>query len=166
MALAALDYYFAGVPIPAYKREHFAPWFVVPPDHHWVADYIAFRLYSSYLEPDFWNVDWFAAGNRASDSELSSSKKNFWFPRLRESIDAGSPVPLGLIRGSSSYLTDMNQNHVVVAYGYDFDPGSGAMRVYVYDNNHRDREITLSSDPSTPHFATSTGGRRDGASSS
>jgi hypothetical protein len=157
MAFAALDYYFTGTPISGYRTEDFAPSFVVPPDGHWLADYILFRLWGSYMLPNFENVGMFIQLNRDSDTEVTNLTKQWAFPRLRSSIDAGSPVALGLIRGKSSTLSDIGQNHVVVAYGYDFDPSSEAMRVYVYDNNHRGAEVILSSHQGNPYFATSTG---------
>jgi hypothetical protein len=53
MAYAALDYYYSGIPVPAYTKAVFSPSGVppdkgVPPDGHWLADYIYARLMNSF----------------------------------------------------------------------------------------------------------------------
>jgi hypothetical protein len=55
------------------------------------------------------------------------------WPRIKASIDAGHPCPLGLVTAHSMSLGDLGENHQVLAYGYDVD-GSD-LRVRVYDPN-------------------------------
>ncbi|HBI05384.1 MAG TPA: hypothetical protein DDY49_15320, partial [Paenibacillaceae bacterium] len=73
-------------------------------------------------------------------------------PKLRKEIDAGRPVVLGLIKARS--ISEVAQNHQVVAYGYDQD-GNGTKKVYIYDNNHRDVEVVLTSEQGQANFSAS-----------
>jgi hypothetical protein len=56
-----------------------------------------------------------------------------------------------------------NENHQVVAYGYDYHPVARTMTVYIYDNNWPGEEVIPTSEPGNPHFKTSRGGGMDGA---
>ena len=153
MAYAALDYYFAGIPIPSYTGANFAP-SRVPPDSHWLADYIYIRLMNSFFTPA---ASKFIEWTKQSDHETWFLKgvarwtKEEEFPKLRQRIDSGTPVALGLV-GATQLANIGNKNHQVVAYGYDFAPDTGFMRVYVYDNNSPDQEVTLTSTPGNPHW--------------
>jgi hypothetical protein len=158
MAYAALDYYLANVPIPAYTGANYAP-DGVPPDGNWLADYIYVRLMNSFFTPSALN---FPAWTVHSDHQTWFYKgvtlwtKEDEFPKLRDRLDGGTPVVLGLVGADN--LADIGlKNHQAVAYGYDFYPGAGIMNVYIYDNNHPDQEVILSSDPGNPHFQASTG---------
>jgi hypothetical protein len=60
---------------------------------------------------------------------------------LRRSIDAGQPVPLGLV---APKLGIADTHHQVVAIGYEMsglDPVS--FRVVIYDPNHPDQPVTM-----------------------
>jgi hypothetical protein len=157
MAYAALDYYFCRIPVPAYTAANFAP-SRVPPDGHWLADYIYSRLMNSFFTG---SATKFAEWTVHSDHETWFYKgvtrwtKEEEFPKLRARIDSGSPASLGLIQATN--LTDIGKNHQVVAYGYDYYPDRGFMTVYVYDNNHPGAEVRLTSGPGNPHFNASTG---------
>ncbi len=86
---------------------------------------------------------------------LMITSSSLWlFPKLRKEIDAGRPVVLGLIKARS--ISEVAQNHQVVAYGYDQD-GNGTKKVYIYDNNHRDVEVVLTSEQGQANFSASTG---------
>lgn len=74
---------------------------------------------------------------------VTDRTKNEEFRKLREAIDRGAPVPLGLIVARN--LNDLGRNHQVVAYGYDLDAKTQHMTVYIYDVNWPGLEITLSS---------------------
>jgi len=145
MAYAALDFYFAGVPAP--------PDTAAPHDGHWLADYIYARLLDSFFNTSAiryvaWTMQadhatWFYKG-------VTGWTKEDEIPRLRQFIDAGTPVVLGLI-GARDIADVGSSNHQVVAYGYDADDAAQAIRIYVYDNNSPDQEIVLSTDANTPH---------------
>ena len=67
---------------------------------------------------------------------LARSKKEW--QRLKTSVDAGQPVPIGLVRDARNVY----DNHQVLAIGYD--EGDGAQRtIYLYDPNCPDRESTV-----------------------
>jgi len=91
------------------------------------------------------------------------------FPRLRRSIDAGRPVPLGLIAARSLDAHEAARNHQVVAYGYDEDPDSGAFRIHVYDPDRPGEAVVLGLEPKDPRLVeavgaagSGSGGRADG----
>lgn len=144
MAYAALDLYTAGVPVP--------PDTALPADGTPLADYIYRRLLDSFLSPSAvqfvsWTLhadhdSWFFKG-------VTRWTREDQLPRLRGLIDAGRPVALGLV-GARDLGDVGNKNHQVVAYGYDLDEPTQAIRIYIYDNNSHDQEVVLSTDPGNP----------------
>jgi hypothetical protein len=154
MAYASLDYYFAKQPIPPYTSADF-PDTGVPPDGNWLADYIYRRLMDSFcnasalryvtwtLKPD--QSSWF--GLRKGVTACTKDE----MPRLRAAIDAGTPVVLGLISATNK----VQDNHQVVAYGYDSDQAAGRFSVYIYDNNTPDTEVVLTTGPDNPRVSAS-----------
>lgn len=154
MAFAALDYYLSGVPVPQHTPGLFGS-SGVPPDGHWLADYIYARLMSSFAtlaSAKF--VHWTLASDHTTTfggKGVTRWTKEDEFPRLRERIDAGQPVALGLVDATSLPQVG-SENHQVLAYGYEWHPRAGTMVVYVYDNNTPGREVVLSSTPDNPHF--------------
>ena len=77
-------------------------------------------------------------------------------PKLRASIDKGVPVPIGLVSARS--ISNIGENHQVVAYGYKLDPGSKELTVYIYDNNFPDKEAILSVSPSNAQITETVSG--------
>ncbi len=61
--------------------------------------------------------------------------RNEW-PRIKDDIDSGHPVPLGLIKIKSAIPHDLCKNHQVLAYGYDLDGTNLTLRIY--DPNYPD----------------------------
>jgi hypothetical protein len=160
MAYASLDYYHAGLPIPRYTSEDFSNSAGVPADGHWLSDYIYSRLINSFLVPSAAKfVQWTLHADHSTWFYKGVTKwtKEEEFPKLRAIIDGGNPVVLGLISIDAHSIGEVGNNHQVVAFGYDFDENTGLMRVYIYDNNYRDVEVTLESLPNNPHFNASTG---------
>jgi hypothetical protein len=143
MSFSALDHYFFKISVPAFKSSDFAPE-NVPPDSHPLAQYIYQRQLDSFftltatkfvvwsLAPD--GPNFFSKGVRRRTREDE-------FQRLRESIDRGTPVTIGLIIARD--LNGLGHNHQVVAYGYDADTATGLYTVHIYDVNWPDMEITL-----------------------
>jgi hypothetical protein len=164
MAFAALDYWFAGLPIPSHRPEDF-PDRAVPEDGTRLADYIHKRLFDSFAT---WSARQFLTWTLAEDHPTWSYPGVVgWtreeLPRLRRSIDAGRPVVLGLVGARS--LDEVARNRQVVAYGYDDDgagppaqPGRTATRVLVYDSHHPDREVVLTVDQGGARLEGSAGG--------
>lgn len=147
MAFAALDYYFAGLPVPKNNA--------LPPDGTLLADYIYKRLGDSFslsgpkfvtlsLAPD--HPTWFSAG-------LTKWTKGDEFANIRNTVDGGNPAVLGLIKATD--MGAIGDNHQVVVYGYDSDPDR--LPVWIYDNNSPGDAVGLSTDPASPHFSASNG---------
>jgi hypothetical protein len=95
----------------------------------------------------------------ANDPTVVQNVINSEAPALRSSLDSGKPAPLVLIRVQG--LTVPTHNHQVLAVGYDFDPLTNQMTVYLYDPNHPGEEPSLALDLSQPaqvsSFSQSTG---------
>jgi hypothetical protein len=145
MAYAALDFYYADLPVPATKT--------LPGDRNPLARYIYRRLLDSFLTPSAvqfvtWTLHadhgtWFLKG-------VTRWTKEDQIPRLRGFIDAGRPVVLGMV-GASDLANVGSGNHQVVAYGYEVDEPTQTTRVFIYDNNNHDEEVVLTTDPRNPH---------------
>jgi hypothetical protein len=149
MAFAALDYWFAGLPVPSHRPEDF-PDRAVPEDGSRLADFIHKRLFDSYAT---WSARQFLTWALAEDhptwssagvAEMTAEE----LPRVRRSLDAGRPVVLGLVGARN--LDEVARNRQVVAYGYDEDgtgPGGAPVRLFVYDSHHPDTEVVLAPEP-------------------
>lgn len=84
------------------------------------------------------------------------------WPAIRRTLDAGRPVPLGLVRVVSANPFALTRNHQVLAWGYDLD--GSVLTLRIYDPNWPDDdEVTLGLDVSDPDGeATPRYARRDG----
>jgi len=60
------------------------------------------------------------------------------WPRIQATLDAGHPIPLGLVKVKSGAPEDLGKNHQVLAYGYDLDGTDLTLRLY--DPNYADRD--------------------------
>lgn len=143
MSFAALDCFFAGVAIPAQRSADF-PDGGIPADGTPIADYIMRRQLDSFVSLTAlrfvtWTVrpDHGMLGLPGVYAETRQELRD-----IRARVDAGSPVPLGLISAKAHGIGDLVHNHQVVAYGYD-DGADGGTRLYAYDNNHPDTEVVL-----------------------
>lgn len=145
MSYCALDHYAAGQRLPGFKPSDFGDK-GVPPDGHPLADYIYQRQLDSFFTL---SAIKFVTWSLAPDADnflmrgVTCRTKKEEFPKLREAIDRGMPVPLGLIVARD--LGGLGRNHQVVAYGYDYDEATKKMTVYIYDVNWPGQEITLTS---------------------
>ena len=152
MAFAALDYWFAGLPVPSHRPEDF-PDRAVPSDGTRLADFIHKRLFDSFAT---WSARQFLTWTLAEDHPTwSYPGVARWtreeLPRVRRSLDAGRPLVLALVGARS--LDEVARNRQVVAYGYDDDgigpagpEGGTSIRLYVYDSHHPDTEVELGFD--------------------
>ena len=92
-----------------------------------------------------WMYDWQSApdvGIWWRKPSIGQRTKNEW-PKLKNELDHDRLATLVLIR-SNGYFADPTQNHQVLAYGYEYDPPTKDLVIYVYDPNKPDRENTLS----------------------
>ena len=131
MALAAIDYFLANIPIPTHTVSHLAP-SRVPAEGTRLSQYIYDRLMPSIVNT---NASRFILGPWVTDENCYWWSTHDEFARLRRSVDSGRLEVLGLWSKQAGNAV----GHQVVAYGYDFYP----QRVYIYDNNHPDEEMTL-----------------------
>ncbi|MDW8352215.1 MAG: hypothetical protein RML99_09930 [Anaerolineae bacterium] len=159
MSYCVLDHYFARRPLPNFKPSDFGD-AGVPPDGHPLADYIYQRQLDSFFTLSAVKfVTWTLApdvGNFIVRGVTDRTKKEE-FKKLREAIDRGVPVPLGLIVART--LNDLGRNHQVVGYGYDYDSQTQRMTVYIYDVNWPGQEITLTSGKDDPGWLASGPGK-------
>jgi len=82
------------------------------------------------------------------DNTVARTVNQWEIPKLRKQIDLSRPVVLALIRTKG--ITDPTKNHQVVAIGYDYEPTTKDMMVYLYDPNHPGEQPTLSMNLSKP----------------
>jgi hypothetical protein len=135
MAYAALDFFHAGIALPAMRAEDYAGDRLS--ERHWLARYIFRRQVASLSNLRARNfVTWIV---RSDEGLMEATRAEL--PALMRAIDTGRPVVLGMIATRS--VLDLTTNHQVVAYGYEADPGSGETRVLVYDPNSPWLEVAL-----------------------
>jgi hypothetical protein len=157
MVFAALDYWHAGL---------------VPPDPQpgpgdQLFRFIVRRLIDSWRVPS--GVLRYYGWMLAPGTSARRTIRRHW-PRVRASIDAGLPVPLGVVTVASPNPLLLGYNHQVLAYAYESLPGStgpagtgragtgpadsgpaGTVRVRVYDpNSGPDDGILIEFDPVRP----------------
>jgi hypothetical protein len=133
MSYSALDYYHAGMAIPGDAN--------VPASGSPIYEYLLRRQLASL---DHGTVQKVLLWMLAPDEELAEWMANGELSTLRTTLDGGNPAVLVLIRARG--LSDPSHNHQVTAIGYDFDPDTSAMTIYLYDPNHPGEEpcLTLS----------------------
>jgi hypothetical protein len=149
MAFSALDYYFAGKPIPTHIGSDF-PNGKTPPEGSALYGYIYNRFMDTLQINNWSNALRFGLWTEKGDTDnwfwgdgIVKLTKTQELPKLFNSIQSGKPVALGLIGATD--LTHIGDNHQVVAYGYEFDPTTGTVKIYIYDNNNPDAVTTLTS---------------------
>lgn len=140
MAYSALDYFNAGIQIPVTS---------LPAEGTPLRNFIFARQLDSLVSqgPGFisrlaslWNDD------RARF--LWGVEDQHELGRLRRSIDAGRPAPLGVI----SVRPDVFAHHQMVAIGYDVGGRVEDIRIRVYDPNHPNVVTTLVPEPAHNRF--------------
>jgi hypothetical protein len=146
MAFAALDYFRAGRPVPRGTGPNDQPsvgstlrlylWQRLL--ESWASNGVTFLEWIArlHLLPARWPFD---AGPRA----LRDRSRDAW-RTLKRSIDAGDPVPIGLV----GEATDPFLDHQVLAYGYDPKTDLSGT-IYVYDMNCPGAGQTIEIDLST-----------------
>lgn len=151
MALAARDWFEARRPIPAMTTS--------PPDKDPLRTFIIDRLIDSYDLPDgvVPYVKFTSTKYPDHDGDLLATigqlhsraavlARSTW-PKVRASIDAGFPVPLGLVMVQSDDPRDLKHQHQVLAYAYQLR--GTVTTIWVYDpNSPLDDNITIRYDTS------------------
>ena len=137
MCFAALDYFYAGQPVPAFKQPQDIP-----------ADYLIY-LWDRQIDsmgvvvvPKV--IEWMLH----EDKDVGSSTARYEVPKMRRQLDQGKPVVLGLVRGKG--ISDPTVNHQVLAIGYDFDEALRQIEIYLYDPNHPGSESNLTMNLANP----------------
>ncbi|MDM7829754.1 dolichyl-phosphate-mannose--protein mannosyltransferase [Cellulomonas edaphi] len=141
MAYASLDLFHAGVPAPRWGAGLFAPQ-RVPPDDNWLADTIRARLFDSFMVRSAASFVTWSVHPDDPAGPLKGVRR--WtvedeLPKVIRAIDAGRPVPLGLV--VARRVSAIGKNHQVVAHGYS--RSNGTTSVLITDSNSPGREVTL-----------------------
>jgi hypothetical protein len=160
MAFAALDYWYAGLPVPTHRSEDFEGT-GVPQDGSRLSDFLYKRLFDSFATGTARQfVTWALAGDQPTwaDSGVAARTRQEQLPRLRHAIDAGRPVVLGLVAATT--VDDLEANHQVVAHAYEAGDAAGAIRIRVYDPDRLDTDVVLWLDDSDPCIQSSIAGER------
>jgi hypothetical protein len=137
MAFVVRDYFEAKQPVPPDTQ--------APPGGSPLYQFIVQRLMDSFnlplgitryielMQPAFPDVGpGFGLPGRAT-----VMVRDEW-PHIQNDLDAGHPVPLGLVKIKSAQPTDLCKNHQVLAYGYDLDGTD--LTFWLYDPNYPDRD--------------------------
>lgn len=154
MVFAALDYYYAGRPVP--------PEAAPPEVGTRTFRYVVRRLFASFALP--WGVLRYQRymarpdGNYrlfgATRPGLSWLTIARHWPDIRRSLDAGRPTPLGLVTARGLNPLDLGRNHVVLAYDYALTDDNLVIRVYDPNTGPAD-DVQLVLSPAAPDRATS-----------
>ncbi|HEY7047349.1 MAG TPA: hypothetical protein VH373_09020 [Jatrophihabitantaceae bacterium] len=160
MTFAALDYYFAGWPVPTHVPGDYSPP-GVPPNKSRLRDEIFRRhLNSVGLEPSANGIPVPGQSMRVKPADLHNL---LTYPRLRvastatlrttlttelqraaDALDAGRPVPIGLVAPGNLF-----SSHQVVAIG--IDAGDATCILYLYDCRSPGVTATLTVTPAKPN---------------
>lgn len=132
MVFAALDHFYHDRPVPPEPTDE-------------LFRYLVRRLFAS------WNIPF--GGARYYDWQRRPDLHRFTLREwqgIRDRLDAGTPVPLGLVQVQSWDLRQVGRNHQVLAVGYDIRE-SGTIAIRIYDPNYPgDDETSLLFDPNVP----------------
>lgn len=145
MSFTSLDYYFAGMPIPTHVGSDF-PNGSTPPENSALYKYIYDRLMDSFKANGSKFVSWTEKLDHSTwvwGKGVPELTKTEELPTLFQRIQSGQPVVLGLI--SATGISEIGNNHQVVAYGYELNEVNGDVIVYIYDNNNPNNVTTLKS---------------------
>lgn len=172
MVFAALDYFYAGMPIPA---------MTVNPTSGQLFDYIVKRLVDSFdillpppppfltpappfgpgpltylhlMNPDLPDHEtWFSTIGLAYHGRSWVMVAEQW-PGTKSDLDSGRLSPIALVEVKSGDVTRLGDNHQVLAYGYDIYGMDVTIRIY--DPNYPGKDnVTLSFSIAEPSHTTS-----------
>ena len=135
MAYASLDYWHARAPLPRGAHVGDQP-MRVQPSGVLLRDFIWVRLIDSLRQGGALQrtLEWSLLLNQVPSpiggAGALRTRTVLEWNRVKGSIDAGFPCPIGLIYTGR----DVWYQHQILVYGYE-DPGNGTGTMYVYDSN-------------------------------
>lgn len=132
MVFAAADFYLAGNPCPQERSPGLFRYFCKRLIESWNLPFGVTRYFDWQRRP---GASRYWLGLRVLDG-LTRLTGEFEWPRIRASLDAGVPAPLGIIYADSWKLRRTAENHQVLAYGYDLMADDRSVALAVYDPNH------------------------------
>jgi hypothetical protein len=149
MCYGALDYFHAGLDIPAQTT--------IPVEGSELFTYLRNRqIHSLSIPMGVLKVfEWMWLPEKAVWQRVAWRE----FRKLRRRIDSGNPTVLVLIRVSD--FDDPTKNHQVVARGYDYIDATKDLEIPIYDPNHKMQDTSLTMNLASPssgiNIAQSTG---------
>jgi hypothetical protein len=148
MVFAALDYWHAGVAPPTQRPGPDDPayaFIVRRLVDSWHLPAGVLQYYQWMTLPDADRVVTVLGRDVASERGLSWRTLEVEWPQVRADLDAGTPVPLGLVTVASARPSDLALNHQVLACSYTVDGGrDGRVTIGVYDpNSGRSDDVTI-----------------------
>ena len=92
------------------------------------------------LAPTIWLkfIEWQAKPTQPhtmSPHTIGSSTKGEW-PKVKQAIDSGAPIILGLIRNQNATGGGVSKNHQALAIGYAYNRLTTKVTIYTYDPNY------------------------------
>ena len=154
MIFAALDYYNAGRPVPpeATPPQAGSPMF----------RYVVRRLVDSFALPQgVLQYQRYMARPGGNYRRFGATRPGLsWltivhhWPDVRRSLDAGRPIPLGLVAARGLNPMELGRNHVVLAYDYRMTDDDLTVQVYDPNTGPAD-EVCLELLVAAPHQSTS-----------
>jgi hypothetical protein len=136
MCFGALDYYYAERSVPKHNR-------VKQLSEKYIGYLWDRQLDSLGLVVIPKVIEWMLR----SDIDVGKRTARYEVAKLRKRLDQDQPCVLCLVRIKKG---DPTQNHQVLATGYDFDPTSKLMTIYLYEPNHPGKAPTIQLNLSQP----------------
>jgi len=137
MVFAALDYFQRDKPIPTFEAVR-----DLTPE---LFQYLWARQRASLKYPVLKDV---LAWTLRDDASLASSVAGHQVSKLWARLDAGEPAPLVLIRVGG--ISQLMQNHQVLATGYDYAAETERLAIRLYDPNYPGKTPTLTLNLASP----------------
>ena len=156
MVFCALDHFLAKRPIPD---------LTTPPTTGVLFDALVRRLLNSFnlplgllnyivlMQPEYPDGETRAEGKPFAPHGRAWRTIRVEWPIIKQMLDSGNPCPLGLVRVKSTDLSQLGQNHQVLATGYEVS--EDLLTLFIYDPNYPNRDdLTLSLSLATPEQPT------------
>lgn len=149
MAFAAADLHAFGIPPATLASD------AVPGEGTPLFNYLVDRLVASFDLPRGLAryCEWMALPDEDQGpiAGVAQRTRAGW-PDIQRVLDHQDPAPLGLVRVHSTDLRDLGKNHQVLAFGYDLDPATSGLTLYLYDPNVPRQDVRMSCclDPAQP----------------
>jgi hypothetical protein len=152
MVFAAFDYWHAGVTPPGEQ----------PDADHPLYPYIVRRLVDSWHLPvgvtqyyQWMNLPDGDSGFTVLGRRVVTDRGLAWrtirvqWPQIRNDLDHGTPVALGVVTVASANPADLGQNHQILAFDYEISSDQVSLRVYDPNLGQRD-DVEIRFDTSEP----------------